>query len=105
MGSPGSNPSSFIGAGFAVLLVMQVEHLPTPVSLSWRSGYGELPRLHLQVYSGHWRTWLDQLTDPELTAELVDDTWHLHAEGLLALAPATRVHLVTVTDSYEAAAG
>lgn len=97
------NPNSFIGAGFALLLVMQVEELDPPMAISWSAGYGQLPRLHVQVDAKHFRAWLDQLTEPEMNQDLVEGEYHIHAEGLLKLAPATRVHLVTVSDPWEAA--
>jgi len=94
----GAHDHTFIGAGFAVLLVMQVEDLPVPISMSWRTGYGETPRMWVQVREKHFRAWLDQLHDPELSTDPGEDhDTHLHAEGALADAPNTTVHLITVT--------
>lgn len=88
---------TFLGAGFAVLLVMQVEDLPVPLSLSWREGYGVRPLMWVQVQDDHFRQWLDQLDAPELSSDQHGGDWHIHAEGALTCAPTTLVHIVTVT--------
>jgi len=94
----GAHDHTFIGAGFALLLVMQTEDLPVPISVSWREGYGQTPRLWVQVQEGHFRAWLDQLHEPEMTSDLGEyQETHLHAEGALTDAPNTTVHLITVT--------
>lgn len=92
---------TFVGDLMAALLVMQVEDLPDPISVSWHRGYGTRPCLWVQVQEEHFRAWLHQLQDPELhtdpDAEDPQQELHLHAEGFLTDAPTARVHVVTVT--------
>ena len=93
-----SKENTFIGNAMCTLLVMQVEDLPNPMSMSWRDGYGKRPRLWVQVAEEHFRSWVDQLREPELsTDDGLDHDIHLHAEGVLRDAPTALIHLVTVT--------
>lgn len=94
-----ASDNTFLGSTMSLLLVMQVEDLPVPLALTWRTGYNRKPCLSLQVPEQDWRTWVGQLRHAELDHDSDNEgSIHLHAEGALALSPATWVHLVTVTE-------
>jgi len=99
-----SHVHTFIGDGMSVLLVMQVEGLPNPLAMSWRTNpRGNRRLIHVQVDHDDFKTWLAQLQNAHLDTETWDGNLHVHAEGPLALAPDTRIHLLAVTDDPQEA--
>jgi hypothetical protein len=105
MTDPAAPPvtADFPGAVFSLLLVMQQEKLPHPLSLGWDVSTDSLD---VQVLATDFETWARTLVGAVVKTTEHEGQTHLHADGLLWLNDMrTRVRLVAVSHGPRAEVG